>query len=472
MLPKRWSQMNRVEHPPLMMKQLFQGVCGGVRWLETKNLAEYIAKRAVEDGYPSTKAQRKALSAKTPLAIASNASPKAASRVRSRKPPKPTVAAASSPGLVLANSLALSSSGAVVPRAKQRRLVSFDVLDCTFGGGYHTGAVLENGRPYTRVVALDTDPDARENAKEIAREFGSDRFRFYCNRMSEIRAMFGERAFDAIMIDPGPSFTQLEDPERGFLLDSEHSHQCDMRYSCTSGVSALEYLNTVPQHTLASALSAYGLLTPQQSMKMARAIRVGRPFQGSLKLIDAVEEAGNELPEEGWLGQSSQRRFPMSWKFFTSLRGIVNNEKQELQESLRQAFLVLRDGGRLVVFTRLRWEEDLVKDAIAAHPHALLTYTESIEFDQVAEHGHSRHTKMWVSTRVKESAFVLKNAAELTAEKVRESAVRWMGGMFAGQTHGFPAHNFTFEHMEAKEWRTKQRNEAPLPFDHDDEETR
>lgn len=459
--PKRWSQMNRVEHPPLMMKQLFQGACGGLRWLETKNMAEYMAKRAIEEGYAATKAERKALSVTAPAAAAA-ASRRPRRPMKLMKPMRPAAP----------NALALSSPGALLPAPKKRRLVSFDVLDCTFGGGYHTGAILENGRPYTRVVALDCDPDARRSAREIAKEFGADRFRFYCNRMSEIVSMFGERSFDAVMIDPGPSYTQLENPERGFLLDEESNHQFDMRYSCSSGASALEYLNTVPQHTLSAALAAYELLTPQQSMKMARTIRIRRPFTGSIALLEAVEMAGDELPKEGWLAQDSRRRAPMSWKFLCSLRGIVNNERQELEKALQQAFLMLRDDGRLVVCTRLKWEEELLQKALDEHPHGLLAYTERIDVEQVADHGHSRHTKLWVATKVKKSSFVLKNATELTEDKVRESAVRWMGGTFAGQTHGFPAHNFTFENVDPKERRTKRRNAGPLPFDHDEEETR
>ncbi|KAG5504447.1 hypothetical protein JKF63_04899 [Porcisia hertigi] len=482
--PKRWSAVNRVEQPPLMPKRLLQAVCGGLRWLESKNLAEFLARRAIQDGFPSTKQQQKALDARPP-------SP---SRPAGRKSRLHKKGVLHSPGgaprqsgsgldvlrtkgasdalVSTGAALALSSSSALdalVPLEKKKRLVTYDVLDCTFGTGFHTGVVLENGRPYTRVVAMDCDLETTANAREIADEFGANRFRFYARPMSEAKAMFGERSFDAVMIDPGPSLTQLENPERGFLLDDESDHALDMRYGPTQGLGALEYLNTVPQHALSAALASYQLLTPQQSMKLARAIRQRRPFTGAQGVLEVVEEAGDELPQDGWMTQASERKASMSWKFMTSLRCIVNSERHELNEALQNALLLLRTDGRLVVFSRLPWEENLISSTISQHPHALLSYSESIPIDDVQEHGHSRHTKMWVATRAQSSSYVLKNTQLLTEEMMQESSMRWMGGLFAGQTFGFPANNFTFENRDRKDWAAVRSNKSPPPFDNDDD---
>lgn len=278
--------------------------------------------------------------------------------------------------------------------------------------------------------------------------------------------MFGERSFDAVMIDPGPSLRQLSDPSRGFALFDEDEHSMDMRYGPQLGTSALDYLNSVEQHVLAASLASYRLLSPQQSMKLARGIRKARPFVSSRHVLRTVESVGNELPDEGWGSQNSRRKTPMSLKFLVSLRGIVNNEMFELRRAVEDAMLMLRNDGRLIVFTREQWEEDLVTSTIKGHPHALLAYSEAIGLGDVEDHGHSRHTRMWVATRVKSSAFVFRNAVELNEQDVEESALRWMSGMHGGQTHGFPANNITFESLDPRERRVIKENRSPPPFDH------
>ncbi|KEG09409.1 putative S-adenosyl-methyltransferase mraW-like protein [Trypanosoma grayi] len=450
--PRRWSQMNRVEHPPLMMKPLFQGVCGGLRWHDVKALAEHLATRAVEEGYPSTLDIRRALDVKK------------ASLQKRRLVKKDMRKHAAALSLTSSHN-ALTVTGDLELRVtKQKRLVSYDVLDCTLGGGYHTGAVLENGSPYTRVVAIDCDRGASHVARGLADEFGGDRFRFFCRIMSESKSMFGERSFDAVMIDAGPSDTQLEDPERGFLLDDD-AHSLDMRYGRQVGLGALAYLNSVPQHALARALCAYGILTPQQAMKMAREVRQRRPFASARDVLACVETAGDMLPDDGWRTQQSRRKTPMSWKFLTSVRCIVNNEKYELQQAIENALLLLRDNGRLVVFSRLLWEEHLIRSILESHPHALLCYSETVPAEEIGAYGFMRHTKMWVATRIAMSSYVLKNTTSLTEEKLQESSLRWLSGMHAGQTHGFPANNFTFEDIEHDERRQQEINSQLPPLD-------
>eukprot|EP00796_Vickermania_ingenoplastis_P009806 gene9806-6882_t len=452
--PLTWSQMNAVEHPPLMMKQLFQGVCGGLRWLDTKQLAEYLTKKAMEDGYNPSR---------PPL--------RAGKVRRSRKGEKKTTAIVS-PSTDLDLFRGITSATPNLSRKKQR-LVSYDVLDCTLGGGYHAGAILENGSPFTRVVALDCDPDTAETARDLAHEFGGSRLRFFCSKMSSILSMFGERSFDAVMIDPGPSVQQLEDPVRGFLLQDDNDHSLDMRYGPQFGMPALSYLNSTSQRALGLDLAKYKLLTPEQCLKFGRIIRKARPFTGSLDFLSRIDGLDSDEPLDSWTLKGTFRKAPMPWEFITSLRSVINDEYTELKETLQQALLVVRDAGRVVVFSRYPWEAELIELTINEHPHAVIAYSETIDSDNVKKYGHTRHTKMWVAQRVKGSAFLLKNAVQPIEEgKIQESQLRWMTGLYGSQTHGFPAHNLTFENLDAREQNILKRNSEAPPFDYDDDELR
>lgn len=424
-----------------MMKQLVQGVCGGLRWLQTKELAEFISHKA-QEAKKADKSRRV---------------------THGRKRMQRGVKG----GRCMEEALGPSSSREKFALPKER-LVLYDVLDCTLGRGNHAGAILENGKPYTRVVAVDCDPEVALNALELAEEFGDDRIRFYCCKMSSVLSMFGEKSFDAVMIDPGASEEQLENPARGFLLDDENDHSVDMRYGPQTQTSLLSYLNSVPQGSLASALAEYKLLTPEQSIKFARIVRKCRPFTGSGDLLKAIECGDSGIPLDSWVSNSSRRKASMSWEFITSLRCIINDEKRELTDALRNAFMLLRENGRLIVFSRLSWEEELINSFITNHPHGVLAYTEDIN-SEGSRLGHSRHTKMWVSAHMKNS-FVLQNMVQpITDVSMQESHTRWMTGLHAGQTYGFPANNFTFENLDASERKAMRNNLNPPPFDYDEE---
>lgn len=465
-----WADAHSIEHAPLMMKFLVQAVCGGRRWDEAKQLGEHIAARAVADGMVEVgNRSRHALG----LSSASQASPKM--HLRKCATPARKRLTAKQMKTMGEDAMAAASSNAIAvqqqPTAlampeRPKRIVVYDVLDCTLGGGLHTGAVLFNGKPYTRVVALDCDYAVLPIAKELEQEFGPHRFRYYGNKMSEAQSMFGEDSFDAVMIDPGPTDTQLEDPRRGFQLDSEHDGPLDMRYGPQMRQGALDYLNCCSQSELSDALSRYGLLTVEQSAKVARSIGARRPFRSSRDVIAAVSFAGEGIPDEGWRCQASRRKLPMSMKFFFSVRGIVNSEYHELREGLAAALLVLRDGGRLTVTTRLQWEECVVADFVKNHPFALLLYCEEVPMDEVTESGHIRHTKLWAIGKTKKSAFVTKNI-NITSEEVEQSASEWVLGAVGGQRKGFPAQNFAFKGLDRAEKRAKKNMSKGVPFDHD-----
>ena len=93
-------------------------------------------------------------------------------------------------------------------------------LDCTFGGGGHSRAILERGAIAGTVLsAMDRDPAAALRADKFKAEFG-ERFHFYgfCfSRLDEI----AEAPFDGILMDIGVSSFQLDDDSRGVSFRKE-----------------------------------------------------------------------------------------------------------------------------------------------------------------------------------------------------------------------------------------------------------
>src|SRR5580698_3343666 len=100
--------------------------------------------------------------------------------------------------------------GFLSPRAGGR------YLDCTFGGGGHSRALLESGG---QVVALERDPEAGARAEALAGEFPG-KFTLLDRDFGRL-ASLEDSDFDGVLFDFGLSSFQLDDPERGFSFRTD-----------------------------------------------------------------------------------------------------------------------------------------------------------------------------------------------------------------------------------------------------------
>lgn len=220
-------------------------------------------------------------------------------------------------------------------------------IDGTLGAGGYTRAILDHAD--CNVIAIDRDPEAHRRAAAWTGEYGSRLILVY-NTFGNVADVPGERVH-GFVLDLGVSSMQLDQGERGFSF--RFDGPLDMRMDPTSGQSAADLVNTLPEKELADILYAYG--DERHSRRIAKAIaeaRQTRPFKTTGELASLIRSV---------LPRSKKDDIDPATRTFQALRIAVNDELGELERALEGAEQILAEGGRLVVVTFHSLEDRIVK---------------------------------------------------------------------------------------------------------------
>ena len=225
-------------------------------------------------------------------------------------------------------------------------------VDCTYGRGGHSGAILAALGERGRLLAFDRDAAAIAAARG---RFGGDA------RFEALHASFATLAdtaerrgwtgsIDGVLFDLGVSSPQLDEAGRGFsfLRDGE----LDMRFDPRSGQSAADWLNSAAEAEIADVLKRLG--EERYARRIAGAIARTRretPIRRTAELRNLIART---VP-------TREREKDPATRAFLAIRMHVNGELDELQRALPQAIAVLKPGGRLVVISFHSLEDRQVK---------------------------------------------------------------------------------------------------------------
>lgn len=254
---------------------------------------------------------------------------------------------------------------AVAPRPGGR------YVDCTFGRGGHTRAVLDRIGPAGRVLAMDRDPQAVAAARELARS--EPRLSVHQARFGEVGAVVRAAGLagrvDAMLMDLGVSSPQLDQPDRGFSFLNDGP--LDMRMDPGTGMSAAEWLASASEREIEQVLRDFG--EERAARRIARAVVAerhrGTPVETTRRLAAIAASAVR--------GGGVRTRMHPATRTFQAIRMHINDELGELRRGLASAPDLLAPGGRLVVISFHSLEDRIVKrfmrgdDAASAHPRRL-----------------------------------------------------------------------------------------------------
>ena len=228
-------------------------------------------------------------------------------------------------------------------------------VDCTLGGAGHSLEILRRLGPEGRLIGIDQDPAAINNAAVRLQSFAGQ-FRAVQSNFFQLKHVLDQleiAGVDGVLFDLGVSSYQLDTPDRGFSY--MHDAELDMRMSPDITFSAKDLVNKLSEQELTDIIRKYG--EEKWAKRIAAFIvaeRARQPITTTSKLVEVIKAA---------VPAAARRDGPHPAKrTFQAIRIAVNHELDILNQTIKDAVEALKPGGRVSVITFHSLEDRIIKD--------------------------------------------------------------------------------------------------------------
>ena len=225
-------------------------------------------------------------------------------------------------------------------------------VDCTFGFGGHSKAILEKIKPNGRVLGIEWDAD---KFSIYNFQFSKERLTIINDSYANLKDVVARENFNninGILLDLGLSSWEIENSGRGFSF--QKNEPLDMRFSQNQDLTAKEIVNNYTEQELGKIFQEYG------QERFAKNI--------ASNIVQVRKDHFIETTDQ--LVEIIRKSFPKSYKFgkahfatrtFQALRIAVNTELDNLKNVLPQTIDVLEKDGRVAVISFHSLEDAIVK---------------------------------------------------------------------------------------------------------------
>jgi len=224
--------------------------------------------------------------------------------------------------------------------------VDGNYIDCTYGRGGHSSAILDKLNKNGHLTSFDKDPEAYKHACNILK----NNFNPIHNSFNNINKYFSNNSVNGILYDLGTCSTHLDDGVRGFSFKNDGP--LDMRFNGSKGDPLSVWINKASQEEIMKVLYKYG--EEKHGKLIAKKIIESREIdfiKTTLQLSQIIQDI---YPEK------KIKTHPAT-KSFQAFRIFINNELNELEESLSQASKIIKKDGIIVVISFHSLEDNIVK---------------------------------------------------------------------------------------------------------------
>lgn len=269
-------------------------------------------------------------------------------------------------------------------------------IDCTLGGAGYTLEIAKRCKIDGRLLSLDMDEAAINNAKEKIKQSGLENITLrqsnFKNIIHQAKEVFGDKTkVNGIVMDLGLSSFQLEDENRGFSF--RHLGPLDMSFGPEAYQSTVDIVNHYPLLELTKIFREYG--EERRAYQFAKAIvsaREKKPLETTEELATLI---ANLVPAK------FRTKIHPATRIFQALRIETNDELGNLRSVLPDITKLLAPGGKLVIVSFHSGEDRIVKWFLKDNPdYQVLTKRPLVpSVEEVANNPKSRSAKLRAAQR-------------------------------------------------------------------------
>ena len=214
-------------------------------------------------------------------------------------------------------------------------------VDATYGYGSHFRNIKDNFSELN-LLAFDRDIDVLNNSN-------SQIIHLNFSQIPEYLIQNNIESISGILYDFGVSSHQLDNHKRGFSYSNDGP--LDMRMNQNDKIDAFEVVNKFDEIEIADIL--FKNSGEKNSRRIAKDIVSSRPIESTQELVNVIKNSiGKQNPK--YISQTIKR-------CFQSFRIYINDELNEIQNSLNSIKNFVKTNGVIICLTYHSLEDKIVK---------------------------------------------------------------------------------------------------------------